>query len=434
MKHRLIALLVASIFLIQMNDVSNAAVKPGSACTKLNSISTSGGYKYTCIKSGNKLVWSKGLKVTTPTPTPTPTPTAVPTQSSKPLSDLPGKGRAGRFEYRYPDGVMQRKNIDGIWRIDDSRTNSDFDAIRVAAYESIRGVTNSNQELKIQVREHIADNYPKELAGIIRLQIAEVNQKVSKYLPRLMPLDLVLVTEKDPAFVENVVPTIISRSFYGNNLDILSSYLDQKGFYGRSGTGGGTAGYQPDKGSAYYLGNTASYADVTTFWPEIAPHETAHAIQFFLSGGWVSSEPEGSANSKYTGHLLEGSANTMGMAWAFPNIGWYSDEMDKILKDDISNYKTWNPMRNTDDAITLLQNIESRTTDESGAFCYSAGQVLWEYYVGTYGFAKLLELFQNVGKTASFNENLKYTIGIDKKTLYQNAAPYLLSTWNRLSK
>lgn len=86
MKRRLIALLVASIFLVQMNDISNAAVKAGSACTKLNSTSTSGGYKYTCIKSGKKLVWSKGVKVPTPTPTPTPTSTSTPLPSETPTS------------------------------------------------------------------------------------------------------------------------------------------------------------------------------------------------------------------------------------------------------------------------------------------------------------------------------------------------------------
>ena len=72
MKRRLIALLVASIFLIQMNDISNAAVKAGSACPKLNSTSTSGGYKYTCIKSGKKLVWSNGVRVAMTTPTTVP--------------------------------------------------------------------------------------------------------------------------------------------------------------------------------------------------------------------------------------------------------------------------------------------------------------------------------------------------------------------------
>jgi len=406
------------------------------------------GYKYTCVKSGTKLVWKKGIKLANPSPSPTlttspkplaspsPTPIATPTKTptAKPLSDVPGKGRYGRFQYQYPNSVMQRKNIDGIWRSDDSRSNAVFDPIRVAAFESIRGVVDANQELKIQVRKNIADNYPKELASIILLQIENVNKIISKHLPKVMPLDLVLVTEKDKVFVESIVPTIISKNYYGGNLDILDSYLDPQGFYGRSGTGGGTAGYQVEKGASYYLGNTASYANVSTFWPEIAPHETAHAVQFFLSQGWANSEPEGSDNAKWVGHLIEGSANTMGMAMAFPLIGWYSDEMDKILKDDIANYKYWNPMKNVSDAVTLLQNIESRKTEETNSFSYSAGQVFWEYYVGTYGFPKLIELFQNVGKTASFNENLKATIGIDKKTLYQNAAPYLLSTWNRLSK
>ena len=72
MKRRFIALLVASILLIQMNDVSNAAVKAGSTCTKLNTTSTSGGYTYTCIKSGKKLVWSKGVKIPTTSSNPAP--------------------------------------------------------------------------------------------------------------------------------------------------------------------------------------------------------------------------------------------------------------------------------------------------------------------------------------------------------------------------
>jgi hypothetical protein len=42
---------------------SFGAVKAGSVCKKLNSTTTVSGYKYTCIKSGKKLVWSKGLKV-----------------------------------------------------------------------------------------------------------------------------------------------------------------------------------------------------------------------------------------------------------------------------------------------------------------------------------------------------------------------------------
>jgi hypothetical protein len=37
------------------------AVKAGSPCTKANSTSTLAGMKYTCLKSGKKLVWNKGV-------------------------------------------------------------------------------------------------------------------------------------------------------------------------------------------------------------------------------------------------------------------------------------------------------------------------------------------------------------------------------------
>ena len=46
-----------------------AAVKPGSTCKKLGQISTSAGFKYTCIKSGKKLIWSKGVRTKTALPT-----------------------------------------------------------------------------------------------------------------------------------------------------------------------------------------------------------------------------------------------------------------------------------------------------------------------------------------------------------------------------
>lgn len=66
--------------------LSHSAVKAGDVCKKLGSTSTFNGKKYTCIKSGKKLVWNKGVVIVKPTPTPTPTPTLTPTptQSTNP--------------------------------------------------------------------------------------------------------------------------------------------------------------------------------------------------------------------------------------------------------------------------------------------------------------------------------------------------------------
>jgi M6 family metalloprotease-like protein len=63
-----------------------SAVKAGATCKKIGSISTSAGKKFTCVKSGKKLVWDKGVLVTKPisSPTPSPKPSPLPTPSASP--------------------------------------------------------------------------------------------------------------------------------------------------------------------------------------------------------------------------------------------------------------------------------------------------------------------------------------------------------------
>jgi hypothetical protein len=70
-------LITAALFLVPLNAV--AAVKAGDTCKKVGTTSTVNGKKYTCIKSGKKLVWNKGVTVALPKPKPTPTPTSTPT-------------------------------------------------------------------------------------------------------------------------------------------------------------------------------------------------------------------------------------------------------------------------------------------------------------------------------------------------------------------
>jgi hypothetical protein len=63
MTKRSIALLIISSLALGMNlSPASAAVKPGSACKTEGQITTTSGKKYTCVKKGKKLVWSKGVK------------------------------------------------------------------------------------------------------------------------------------------------------------------------------------------------------------------------------------------------------------------------------------------------------------------------------------------------------------------------------------
>jgi len=115
MKRAFATIVIGSLVLTLNLSIAAAAVKPGTTCKKLGQISTSAGIKYTCIKSGKKLLWNKGVgtKSTSPTApasssssagaTPTsscPTPLLqTPVDLSKVTSILyPGQERGGNYK------------------------------------------------------------------------------------------------------------------------------------------------------------------------------------------------------------------------------------------------------------------------------------------------------------------------------------------------
>lgn len=87
LKRKSLTLVLASLLLLGSTGAVNAAApKAGSICTKLGKKETYLGKTYTCIKSGKKLVWNKGvaIKVAAPKVTPTPTASPIPTPSPEP--------------------------------------------------------------------------------------------------------------------------------------------------------------------------------------------------------------------------------------------------------------------------------------------------------------------------------------------------------------
>ncbi len=104
-RSRLLLALVLAISLITVP--SFGAVKAGDKCSKVGATSIAGGKKFTCIKSGKKSVWNKGVAVksapkpstspevkpTEPSPTPSPTvspiPSVTPTPAPTPVVKYP---------------------------------------------------------------------------------------------------------------------------------------------------------------------------------------------------------------------------------------------------------------------------------------------------------------------------------------------------------
>jgi len=112
---RLLAGLVAILSLSLVTaQLSEAAVTPGTKCSKAGATSTYNGKKYTCIKSGKKLVWNKGVTVAKPapvntpsaSPTPTPTPTVSPTPTPSTIAPISFVNRC-QFDPEVPAEWME---------------------------------------------------------------------------------------------------------------------------------------------------------------------------------------------------------------------------------------------------------------------------------------------------------------------------------------
>ena len=90
---RLITVFVVSASLgLSFISPASGAIKAGASCSKLKATTTVSGYKYSCIKSGNRLIWSKGQKmVSNQAPARSPKPT-TPSTITVAEQDLPNEG------------------------------------------------------------------------------------------------------------------------------------------------------------------------------------------------------------------------------------------------------------------------------------------------------------------------------------------------------
>ena len=401
---------------------SQSNITAGSTCETKGLTKSNSGSEFICETNGEKLVWI-----------------------DKSNTSVYAIGPGSRMVYQFVDKKLQRLNQFEVWQDKDGRAESDFDPIRVAAYKSISSLAMDESHKNINIEYYIRPSFPTKIADSIKLQVTETAKIISPLLNKPMVFKLILVTEKDRKFILDELPKIAPNvEWKGSNSSFqtptLDAYETYDGFISMTGTGGGLADYLPNENIGYYIGHTSSLATMKTYWPEIAPHEFTHVVQGWFANGFASNYPDGHPKAKWSRHLIEGSANTVGMAMGFDQLGWYADEMDLLLRRSIeygrgenySNFDQLFPMKNTSDAVELIRTLEAAQGRWQQDLSYSAGQFIWEFYIGKYGFDKYIELLTSLQKN-SFNDGLKKTIGLNKDQFYQEVAPYLLANWQRLS-
>jgi hypothetical protein len=431
-----------ALFIAPMSAV--AAVKAGDVCKKSGSTATANGKKFTCIKSGKKLVWNKGVAVAKPkpietavpeaTPTPiappTPVATATPTPTPTPAKDLNrGYLRSNQFMYRISNGVLERRIYESNdYTTVDTRPESQFDPIRVKAYKEITGLQATAGHPRIEILYSITENYPNDHAEAIKLGVKFAAEKFNLLFAENIKTSVVLVTEKDKDYVRNNVPRLARLQDVAGTLTNLERYVPNSTAVG-SGSASfnrGTAGFM----GGIYVGTFPSFLNNDYLWPEIATHEMAHVLQmFYISKRGYRNEEEFFKAAPV--HFTEGSANTIGHALAVQNLGWYSDESDYTIKRYMSGFRGNNKMETEAEVLEMLEKTITRSDPQFAELAYPVGQVLWEYIIGTYGFDSFMKFLKNVAVLPSYEENIKAVTGLSKIELYKNAAPYIIATWKR---
>ncbi len=84
MNKKFLLILSFALLLSLTAPVQATTPKAGAKCNKAGTTATASGKKYTCVKTGNKLVWNKGVATKKPSPVATPTPTPSPSLTPEP--------------------------------------------------------------------------------------------------------------------------------------------------------------------------------------------------------------------------------------------------------------------------------------------------------------------------------------------------------------
>ena len=404
-------ILIASILLLSLaTPVQAATPKAGAKCTKAGATATALGKKFTCIKSGNKLAWNKGVAIKaapkplpnpvfkpvepTPTATPTPSPTATPTPtpSVKPF-------------------------------VVNATAKKAFDIIQSAKTQS------SNLTYTYRIGNFAAP----DVAKVVQRYVENAAQIYSLFLDSPRVVTIHVYTEKDmPALLENTMfATQTGLKFFTDwwvkdESQINASYGFPGTFYNSecSTSTNQCTGPAGHAGAAYPSRATALTLDQHSL--SVPSHELFHVMQDFyrFNGKPQYLVTEEVKDLSMRPVFREGGASFMALSSSLTDFAQYED--------GVTFYKNWaakefaadiKGLNSPEDVVSLLVKLERL---DRSARLYGLGVYLHEWLIANHGLDKFISLTKkhNVGK--EFNELFTETYGMSLKDAYTKAAPHIL--------
>ena len=378
-----------------------AAPKAGAKCTKKSATATSGGKLFTCIQSGKKLVWNKGVAIKKPTPVATLTPTATPTTTP---------------------AIMPTPTA----------TPLIINPLAKQAFEIIQSAKRDNANLILTYE--IQNFAPSDVVETVRRKTESAVRIYSVFLESTRQVIIHIYTEKDLSnmsgrdMFKNRSDLQFFTDWWGKDLSVVNSAFGYPGSYLKEGCSAGgqasCAGKAGHAGVAYPSRATSKTLD--TFNLSVVPHEFFHVIQDFYR---YKGEPayfvtEESKDFSMPSLFREGGATFMQMVASHDEIN-QSEAVFKVAKEwMLKEYsRDITALVTPEDLVTLLVKLEN---GDRSSRSYAIGAAFHEWLVVNHGLNKFIALTKNhvIGK--SFKDLFAETYGMTLIDAYRNAAPHVL--------
>ncbi len=394
-----ITLALLTMFLLaSVNPIASAAVKAGSACTKVGAKSVSGGKSYTCVKSGKKSVWDKGVVVAKPKPIATATPSAS-------ASPTPQATIAPAVSYpQSPTG------FDDLW---EKRAG-----IVYGVWSKVTNEYKQNRASMPPVEIHRGPNTPTYISEEkLSVALLEVAQLYADYpMPKKVVLfyytraDLEMMTKK----AQDVMGAEFQKAFAAHGGPLVKCNVpddcdDGDAYVGLDGTGYMAVGMStkpaPDMKFRYEVAN----AETTEFY---------HLIQNNFYSINKSSAPKVnglSAPNKPPHWLSSSSENTTSQVLLYKNS---YEEFAKTQR----GFKDWAKRLGIDftpqwvDSYVDIKNVNNMWSDNrffgAGRNSMLMGGMINNILISIKGPSIMLDFHKDMSAGATFEETFKKIFGV----------------------
>jgi hypothetical protein len=342
---------------------SQAAVKAGDTCTKAGLKSVASGKTFTCIKSGKKFVWDKGVAVTKPTvvstPSATPTPTPTPT----------------------PEIVYAT-----LWEKYKWSKPSSSASVATAATEKFKAYAATNRSASTTVKIVAQDGVDTTLLKWVTDGSTFVS-KVFSYPQLTAPF--VAVIAKDKVFAEKAY----NDNGYTQDAKSLADYFDKAPAHG---------GPPNTYNNTMIMSKGLLVSDKVGIM-QMPGHETFHFIQKSIAG--KSATPDG-----------------LGIApqwfWEGPSVFIGLQAANHLsLLDYATEGRAFSVKRATGADVKSLK-LSEVTKNNGSADPYGIGAIATEFLVANVGMEKFMDVYNNLGKNMKFTDAFRAGTGVELADFY----------------